>query len=127
MDKFERPQGMRSEYRIGLVRKEGPTMNSTMAQDTIAAISTPVAAGGIGMVRVSGPDALKVVDRVFTAVSGKQAEDTPGYRGLFGRVHDGGGNRRSSGICLPRTPKATPERMWQKSAATVESTWYSAL
>ena len=77
MDKFEGPQGMRSEYRIGLVRKEGPTMNSTMAQDTIAAISTPVAAGGIGMVRVSGPDALKVVDRVFTAVSGKQAEDTP--------------------------------------------------
>ena len=43
------------------------------------------------MVRVSGPDALKVVDRVFTAVSGKQAEDTPGYRGLFGRVHDGQG------------------------------------
>ena len=106
MDKFEGPQGMRSEYRIGLVRKEGPTMNSTMAQDTIAAISTPVAAGGIGMVRVSGPDALKVVDRVFTAVSGKQAEDTPGYRGLFGRVHDGQGEIDEAVVFVYRAPKS---------------------
>ena len=108
---------MRSEYRIGLVRKEGPTMNSTMAQDTIAAISTPVAAGGIGMVRVSGPDALKVVDRVFTAVSGKQAEDTPGYRGLFGRVHDGQGEIDEAVVFVYRAPKSY----------TGEDTWYSAL
>ena len=81
-------------------------MNSTMAQDTIAAISTPVAAGGIGMVRVSGPDALKVVDRVFTAVSGKQAEDTPGYRGLFGRVHDGQGEIDEAVVFVYRAPKS---------------------
>lgn len=63
------------------------------------------------MVRVSGPDALKVVDRVFTAVSGKQAEDTPGYRGLFGRVHDGRGKSTKQWYLFTAHPKATPERM----------------
>ena len=58
------------------------------------------------MVRVSGPDALKVVDRVFTAVSGKQAEDTPGYRGLFGRVHDGQGEIDEAVVFVYRAPKS---------------------
>ena len=58
------------------------------------------------MVRVSGPDALKVVDRVFTAVSGKRAEDTPGYRGLFGRVHDGQGEIDEAVVFVYRAPKS---------------------
>ncbi|MGC2061762.1 MAG: tRNA uridine-5-carboxymethylaminomethyl(34) synthesis GTPase MnmE [Thermodesulfovibrionales bacterium] len=33
--------------------------------DTIAAIATPVGQGGIGIVRVSGPDAVRVADRIF--------------------------------------------------------------
>ena len=45
---------------------------NAFSEDTIAAISTPVAAGGIGMVRISGPQALEVADRVFRSVSGKQ-------------------------------------------------------
>ena len=32
---------------------------------TIAAISTPVGAGGIGIIRVSGEDALKIADAIF--------------------------------------------------------------
>ena len=32
---------------------------------TIAAISTAQAPGGIGIIRISGPDALKIADRVF--------------------------------------------------------------
>ena len=55
---------------------------------------------------MSGPDALKVVDRVFTAVSGKQAEDTPGYRGLFGRVHDGQGEIDEAVVFVYRAPKS---------------------
>ena len=34
-------------------------------QDTIAAISTPVGAGGIGIIRISGPDAVKVASVLF--------------------------------------------------------------
>lgn len=33
--------------------------------DTIAAIATPVGQGGIGIVRVSGPDALRIADCIF--------------------------------------------------------------
>ncbi|PTM56903.1 tRNA uridine-5-carboxymethylaminomethyl(34) synthesis GTPase MnmE [Desmospora activa] len=41
-----------------------------METDTIAAISTPVGEGGIAVIRVSGPDAIPLVDRVY---KGKQA------------------------------------------------------
>jgi len=34
-------------------------------EETIAAISTPLGEGGIGIVRVSGKDALKVADKIF--------------------------------------------------------------
>jgi len=36
-----------------------------MEQDTIAAISTPLGEGGLAVVRISGPDALRVADRCF--------------------------------------------------------------
>jgi len=36
-----------------------------MYQDTIAAISTPIGEGGIGIVRLSGPDALSITEKVF--------------------------------------------------------------
>ncbi|MGH7371578.1 MAG: hypothetical protein ACREJK_07005, partial [Candidatus Methylomirabilales bacterium] len=39
-------------------------------QDTIAAIATPPGEGGIGIVRLSGPDALEVASRVFSPSSG---------------------------------------------------------
>lgn len=34
--------------------------------DTIAAIATPPGAGGIAVIRISGPDSLKVIDQIFT-------------------------------------------------------------
>ena len=37
-----------------------------MYDDTIAAISTPIGEGAIGVVRVSGPDALAIAANVFT-------------------------------------------------------------
>ena len=39
---------------------------------TIAAIITPLGIGGIGTVRISGPDALSVADRVFRNKNGKK-------------------------------------------------------
>lgn len=40
-------------------------------EDTIAAISTPLGEGGIGIVRVSGSDAIPLVDRAFRSPKGK--------------------------------------------------------
>lgn len=40
-------------------------MNSEGLSDTIAAIATPLGEGGLAVIRISGPDALGVADRVF--------------------------------------------------------------
>lgn len=56
--------------------------------DTIAAIATPQAAGGIGIVRISGRQATDVADRVFSAVSRKKLAQSEGYRAHYGHVSD---------------------------------------
>lgn len=53
---------------------------------TIAAISTPQAAGGIGIVRISGENALSVANQIFKTVSGINLKTLSGYRAAFGHV-----------------------------------------
>ena len=43
-----------------------------MEQDTIAAISTAVSNSGIGIIRISGKDAVAVADRVYRSKGGKK-------------------------------------------------------
>ncbi|MBQ6180526.1 MAG: tRNA uridine-5-carboxymethylaminomethyl(34) synthesis GTPase MnmE [Ruminococcus sp.] len=57
---------------------------------TIAAISTPEAAGGIAVIRISGEDSFRVADKVFRSVSGKKAADMNGYTCSYGTAYDGG-------------------------------------
>jgi len=45
-------------------------MKNTYVNDTIAAISTPVGEGGIGIVRLSGSSALSIADRIFASKNG---------------------------------------------------------
>ncbi|MBR5498483.1 MAG: tRNA uridine-5-carboxymethylaminomethyl(34) synthesis GTPase MnmE [Clostridia bacterium] len=56
---------------------------------TIAAIATPNASGGIGVIRISGEEAVSVADSVFRSVSGKALSSLKGYSALFGHVYDG--------------------------------------
>lgn len=58
--------------------------------DTIAAISTPMGEGGIGIVRVSGADAIAVGDRVFRAESGKPMASQASHTVRFGAVSEDG-------------------------------------
>lgn len=58
----------------------------------IAAIATAQAAGGVGMIRVSGEKAMEICDKIFNAVSGNKLENSKGYRAHFGRVHDSDGD-----------------------------------
>ena len=53
--------------------------------DTIAAIATPVGAGGIGIIRVSGPESVKIVKSIF---SSKETDLQPRYV-YYGNIHDG--------------------------------------
>ena len=58
-------------------------------RDTIAAIATATG-GGVGMVRLSGPQALAVAGRLFHPLNtAKTPETMPGYTGAFGRVYHG--------------------------------------
>ena len=54
--------------------------------DTIAAIATPQAAGGIGIVRISGDNAAEIADRVFRNPGGKLLTGSDGYRAYYGHV-----------------------------------------
>ena len=54
--------------------------------DTIAAISTAPGEGGIGIVRISGPEALTVADAVFESKSGIPPSQQKGYTAQYGHV-----------------------------------------
>ncbi|WOC32277.1 MULTISPECIES: tRNA uridine-5-carboxymethylaminomethyl(34) synthesis GTPase MnmE [Caproicibacterium] len=73
---------------------------------TIAAISTPQAPGGIGIVRISGEQARAVAGQVFTSVSGKTLDEIPGYTSLFGTVQDADGTFDQCVAANYRAPKS---------------------
>ena len=61
-----------------------------MEHSTIAAIATAPGAGGIAVVRLSGPESYAVAAKVFCpANSAKQVEDAKGYTALFGHFMEG--------------------------------------
>ena len=60
-----------------------------MENKTIAAIATARGQAGIGVIRISGDEAVQIADRVFKSASGKKVKDLSGYNALYGRVYDG--------------------------------------
>lgn len=56
--------------------------------DTIAAIATGVGESGIGIVRISGKDALKVVDKIFLSKDSKKPSEFKTYTTHYGWVVD---------------------------------------
>lgn len=56
--------------------------------DTIAAISTAPGVGGIGIIRVSGPEAVEIVDRVFKSASKKTLSEAPSHTIHYGHIVD---------------------------------------
>ena len=57
------------------------TTHSQDMTDTIVAISTPQGLGAIGMIRLSGPEAISIADRVFS----KNIAEAKGYTLHFGQ------------------------------------------
>ena len=55
-------------------------------EDTIAAISTPIGVGGIGIIRVSGKDAISIVDKIFRAASKKSLKDIDSHTITYGHI-----------------------------------------
>ncbi len=54
--------------------------------DTIAAISTPLGEGGIGIVRLSGPEAIPIADRVFASPRRASLSSADSHTLHYGRI-----------------------------------------
>lgn len=68
-------------------------------RDTIAAISTPLGEAGLGVIRISGDEAISIVDRVFCGNS--SLAETGTFRARYGSMIDyDTGNRIDEVICL---------------------------
>ena len=61
-------------------------MQSLNIDDTIVALSTPEGAGAIAVIRLSGKDAIRIVNQVF---GGKNLEEQPTHTLHFGSLRDG--------------------------------------
>ena len=57
--------------------------------DTIAAISTGMTSSGIGIIRISGPDAIAIADKVYDSRSGKKLENMQTHTIHYGFIRDG--------------------------------------
>lgn len=69
------------------VKKE---MRIVMRTDTIAAIATAVSDSGIGIIRVSGDDAIAVVDKIYRSKSGKKRlVNVESHTIHYGFIYDG--------------------------------------
>ncbi|PIU41919.1 MAG: tRNA uridine-5-carboxymethylaminomethyl(34) synthesis GTPase MnmE [Candidatus Omnitrophica bacterium CG07_land_8_20_14_0_80_42_15] len=54
--------------------------------DTIVAISTPVGEGGIGIVRLSGKEALSIADKIFLSRNGTRPSKVKTYTTHYGHI-----------------------------------------
>ena len=54
--------------------------------DTVAAISTPYGKGGVGMIRISGPDAFAVAEAMFRPQSGRTVGALPDRQATYGKI-----------------------------------------
>ena len=66
--------------------------------DTIAAVATAPGNAGVGIVRISGPDALHIADSLFRGRA--QPSATAGGRFLYGQFVNAGGEVLDEGLCL---------------------------
>ena len=73
---------------------------------TIAAIATPNAAGGIGIIRISGEDAITVAEKCFSPLSGKKLSEMKGYTAAYGQISDGDSPIDETVAVVFRAPKS---------------------
>ncbi len=67
-----------------------------MLQDTIAAISTPIGEGGLGIVRISGPRAFSIADKIFS----RKVSRLPSHTVHYGHIIDPRSKERIDEVML---------------------------
>lgn len=75
--------------------------------DTIAAIATGSTVSAIGIVRLSGPDCLRLMDALFIPADGKAMSAHPDRKLVYGALTDGGGTTLDYCLCtISRGPSS---------------------
>ncbi|NLK61905.1 MAG: tRNA uridine-5-carboxymethylaminomethyl(34) synthesis GTPase MnmE [Fusobacteria bacterium] len=57
--------------------------------DTVAAISTPIGEGGIGIIRISGDEAFSILEKIFKPINNKNIDTIASHTINFGYIYDG--------------------------------------
>lgn len=75
--------------------------------DTIAAIATPPGEGGVGIVRISGPEVWGIADTIFSALDQVPVSQRDHGTFAYGKVLDAEGGEIDTGLALVmRAPKS---------------------
>ncbi len=75
--------------------------------DTIAAIATPPGEGGVGIVRISGPDVWDIADALFSPLDKSPVSRREHGTFAYGKVTDAEGDEIDTGLALVmRAPKS---------------------
>ena len=62
-----------------------------MNTETIAAIATALTNSGIGIIRLSGPEAFEIIDKIYVSPSGnKKLKESRSHQVHYGYIKDGG-------------------------------------
>lgn len=73
----------------------------------ICAVSTPLAEGGISVIRISGENAISIGAKVFKPLSCKSVENMEGYTCAYGKIVDKNGREVDDGVLTVfRAPKS---------------------
>ena len=77
-----------------------------MRTDTIAAIATAMSSSGIGIIRISGEDAISITDKIFKMKNGKRISEISTHTIHYGHICDGEEVIDEVMVLLMRGPKS---------------------
>jgi tRNA modification GTPase len=81
-------------------------MRKKMRTDTIAAIATAMSSSGIGIIRISGEDAVTITEKIFRMKNGKKLSEMPTHTIHYGHICDGEEVIDEVMVLLMRGPKS---------------------
>ena len=102
-----------------------------LRNETIAAIATAMTNAGISVIRVSGPDAFAVTDRIFRSPKKDfRLSDQKGYTAHYGHIVDGDEFVDEVLVLVMRAPHSLPFEegsSWPRRESAVRSARPKAL
>lgn len=77
-------------------------------EETISAVATSLGEGGIGIIRLSGQNAIAVAEKIFVGINNKKAAEVKNFQAAYGNIIDPDSGDRVDEILLlvMRAPKS---------------------